>query len=128
MRIEDLPTVIEGQTIKLAGLFDMTKPNVIEGKTFRDCHLIGPANVWLAGLGTIHGGLNLRDCDLVCIKIPVSINTAIQMTNCSLMDCTFDRVLLMMDGNVARNFKFPASRFITEVLLPPMGQPSGARH
>jgi hypothetical protein len=45
MRIEDLPTVIEGQTIKLAGLFDMTKPNVIEGKTFRDCHLIGPANV-----------------------------------------------------------------------------------
>ena len=67
---------IVGQAIVVTDLFKATKPTIIEGKTFRDCTLIGPANVFLTGIVNIED-TNFNNCDFVCVKVPAQISTAI---------------------------------------------------
>lgn len=111
---------IADQNVMVAELFKAKEPTIIEGKTFRNCTFIGPANVALSG--TIKtAGLNFDECDLVCIKVPVRIATAIMIRNVSFIGCRFHRLLVMLDANLAQ--KLPKHRFITEVPYTPPVEP-----
>jgi hypothetical protein len=49
-----LDTIV-GQIVVVAELFKANEPTTIEGKTFRNCTFIGPANVFLSGIVKIDG-------------------------------------------------------------------------
>ena len=103
----------------VAELFKAKEPTIIEGKTFRNCTFIGPANVVLSG--TIRtDGLNFAGCDFVCIKFPARIATAVMIRNVNFIACRFQRVLVMLDPETS--LRIPKDRFITEVPhTPPIG-------
>jgi hypothetical protein len=111
---------IADQSVAVAELFKANEPTVIEGKTFRNCTFIGPANVFLSGVVKIDG-VNFKNCDFVCIKVPVRIATAIMLRNVSFIGCRFHRLLIMLDPEVSQ--KLPKARFITEVPYTPPTAP-----
>ena len=59
--------IIADQIVVVAELFKAKEPTIIEGKTFRNCTFIGPANVVFSG--TIKtDGLNFADAILSALK------------------------------------------------------------
>ena len=111
---------IADQGVVVAELFKANEPTIIEGKIFRNCTFIGPANVFLSGIVEIDG-VNFKDCDFVCIKVPARIATAIMIRNVTLIGCRFHRLLIMLDPEVSK--KLPKDRFITEVPYTPPTEP-----
>jgi hypothetical protein len=83
---------IADHVVLVAELLTAKEPAIIEGKTFRNCTFIGPANVVLSGMVKTNG-LNLKDCDLVCIKVPVRIATALMIRDVNFIGCRFQRLL-----------------------------------
>src|SRR5438876_89190 len=81
---------IADQTVVLAELFRANEPTIIEGKTFRNCTFIGPANVLISSIVKTDGA-SFKDCDFVCIKVPVRIATAIVIRNVNFHGCRFQR-------------------------------------
>ena len=114
-----LDTIV-GQIVVVAELFKANEPTIIEGKTFRNCTFIGPANVFLSGIVKIDG-VNFKDCDFVCVKRPARIATAIMIRNVNFIGCRFQRLLIMLDPEVSQ--KLPKDRFITEVPYTPPTEP-----
>jgi hypothetical protein len=111
---------IAGQTVVVAELFKANDLTIIEGKTFRSCTLIGPANVLLSGKIKMHG-VNFEDCDFVCLKRSARTATAIIIRNVNFIGCQFRRLLIMLDPGVSE--KLPKDRFITEVPHTPPTEP-----
>jgi hypothetical protein len=109
-----------GQIVVVAELFKPNEPTIIEGKTFRNCTFIGPANVFLSGIVKIDG-LNFKDCDFVCVRLHTRIATAIMIRNVNFTGCRFQRLLIMLDPEVSQ--KLPKDRFITEVPDTPPTEP-----
>ena len=99
---------IADQLVAVAELFKANEPTIIEGKTFRNCTFIGPANVFLSGTVKIDG-VNFKDCDFVCVKIPVRIATAIMIRNVTFIGCRFHRLLIMLIQKCRRNYPKIAS-------------------
>ena len=56
----------------------------IEGKSFNDCQLVGPANIILIGSGTFDG-VSMLNCDVVIIKDSTSIFNVTVLENCHMM-------------------------------------------
>jgi hypothetical protein len=77
---------IADQTIAVAELFKANEVTIIEGKTFRSCTLMGPANVLLSGKVKMDG-VNFEDCDFVCLKRSARIATAIILQNVNFIHC-----------------------------------------
>jgi hypothetical protein len=111
---------IADQTVTVAELFKANEATVIEGKTFRSCTFIGPANVLLSGIVKMDG-VNFQDCDFVCLKRSARIATAIIVRNVNFIGCRFRRLLIMLDPEVSQ--KLPKDRFITEVPYTPPIEP-----
>jgi hypothetical protein len=78
MQIDWKLDTITDQIVVVAELFKAKEPTIIEGKTFRNCTFIGPANVVLSGTVKTDG-LNFAGCDFVCIKVPVQVATAVML-------------------------------------------------
>jgi hypothetical protein len=104
-------STIQDQRIVLSELYHNT-PRIIEAKTFRGCTFIGPGNVCFAGLFNVQNS-HFKDCDVVCLKKPVQICTAIGLRHVHIDQCEFRSVLLMVDVSSAQSM--PKDRFITEV-------------
>lgn len=111
---------IADQTVVLAELFKDNEPTIIEGKTFRNCTFIGPANVVISGIVKTDD-VSFTDCDFVCVKVPNRITTAIVIVNVNLYSCRFQRVLIMLGPEMSQ--KLPKERFITEVPYTPPTEP-----
>ena len=109
---------ITDQVVVVAELCKAKEPTIIEGKTFRNCTFIGPANVVFSG-SVKTDGLDFAGCDLVCIKFPARIATAIMIRNVNFIVCQFRRVLIMLDPETS--LRLPKDRFLTEVPhIPPI--------
>lgn len=111
---------IADQSVAVAELFKANEPTIIEGKTFRNCTFIGPANLFLSGIIKIDR-VNFKDCDFVCVKLYTRVATAIMIRNVALIGCRFQRLLIMLDPEVSQ--KLPKDRFITEVPYTPPTEP-----
>jgi hypothetical protein len=111
---------IADQTVVLAELFKANEPTIIEGKIFRNCTFIGPANVVISGIVKTDG-VSFKDCDFVCVKIPSRITTAIVIENVNFYGCRFHRLLIMLGPEMSQ--KLPKDRFITEVPYTPPTEP-----
>jgi hypothetical protein len=112
--------IIADHIVVVAELFKAKEPTIIEGKTFRNCTFIGPANVVFSG--TIKtDGLNFAGCDFVCIKVPARIATAVMIRNVNFIACRFHRILIMLDSETS--LTLPKERFITEVPHTPPIEP-----
>jgi hypothetical protein len=111
---------IADQTVVLAEMFKDNEPTIIEGKTFRNCTFIGPANVVISGIVKTDG-VSFKDCDFVCVKVPTRITTAIVIGNVNFYGCRFQRLLIMLGPEMSQ--KLPKDRFITEVPYTPPTEP-----
>lgn len=67
---------------------------LIEGKTFIDCEIIGPASVIL-NIGNTVSEHRLPKCDAYVMSAPAQPNNGYIFNNCAFRGCSFIRVSLM---------------------------------
>lgn len=82
------------RTIKLGDFYHpFFRPT--ENVKFQDCDLFGPAIVFLSG--THLKGNNFEQCDFVITAENASSSTAMAFKDCTFLDCTFYRVMFLVD-------------------------------
>jgi hypothetical protein len=75
--------------------FCMPSNPYVHDKTFIDCEIIGPANIYLAGNNNISDVL-LPKCDAVVLSQPVMPLNAYGFTSCTFQRCSFQRVTFLV--------------------------------
>lgn len=84
--------------IRLDSLIDPLT-NAIEGKTFTDCQVDGPAAIILRGTGLLND-VNFAQCDLVVLRDgECYIYNAVPVVNCTFVRCRLSRFILLMRMN-----------------------------
>jgi len=107
---------VEGQTIAIGQLFGTNSPTIVEGKEFRNCQFVGPGNLLL--YGRVNADIiKFIDCDLVRIRVPTTVNTAVVFRSVTFLNCTFRKILIMMEEAASR--AIPGEQFITESCASP---------
>jgi len=83
----------EGQYISIGDMVFVRDSSVIDGDTFKNCHIYGPSLIKVGGVGMISNcGF---DGDLETVFVVTTnerVTGAIQFTNCNFIDCVFHRV------------------------------------
>lgn len=78
---------------------------VVANKEFRNCEIVGPANIVMqgtpAGLSEL-AYCTFRDCDGVVTDDEVAINNVAAFIDCSFRNCTFYKVTLIMTYSAYR--------------------------
>lgn len=91
--IDPMATTFENKRIHLSN-FVLPSDLFIEGKTFVNCEIIGPANLFLRDRNNV---TNLREppCDAVALDEGVSFHNGITVSNCSFIQCSFRRITIL---------------------------------
>lgn len=102
-RFNPLDTIFQRQRIDITDLCNPME-QVVKGKKFLDCEMIGPANILFLysapGSAKIIGN-NFSKTDAVCIANHVIPQTAVAFVDCDFERCAFyNVVLLVRDENV----------------------------
>jgi hypothetical protein len=90
--IDPLAKVFEGKRIFLNDFILPSNPIVMD-KTFVDCEIVGPANIWLASenaINDVRPGL----VDAVALSGEKYFNNGFSFRNCTFRSCTFHRVTI----------------------------------
>jgi hypothetical protein len=106
--------VITGQHFKIARLFRFDSPTIIDGQKMDRCDLVGPGCIFLTGIIRMID-CQFKECDFVCLKVPMQTYTAIMFRNVTLQDCVFQRCLIMAELDIAK--LLPQDRFINQIVL-----------
>lgn len=74
-----------------------------QNKLFKRCKFVGPATIAILGGTYAHSSFN--DCgDIIALPEGVNLTGAIVLQNCTVEECEFIRVTLLMDQNSAKRF------------------------
>lgn len=74
------------ETVRLADLLPVSGPPVIEGRTFEDCTIVGPAVVAPMGIATLQGVTFDGHPSALFIEVPMD---RVLIGVIALVDCTF---------------------------------------
>ena len=90
--VDPLALVFEGKRIFLNDFVLPSNPNVI-GKTFVNCEIVGPANIFLEANNSINN-IVPGMIDAVCLEPGKPFRNGFAFRNCAFRGCTFHRVTL----------------------------------
>ncbi|WP_155765361.1 hypothetical protein [Mesorhizobium erdmanii] len=93
--VDPMAATFENKRIFLADFVLPSDPH-IEGKTFINCDLIGPANIYIRTANSVNEH-RLPKCDGVVIEPTKSLYNVIFMDNCTFRRCSFKRITLIVD-------------------------------
>ncbi len=92
--VDPMMKIFERKRIYLSE-FALPSHPVIEGKTFIDCEIIGPANI-LFEFGNNVNDQKIPRCDAVVIAANRSFYNGFQFRNCTLRGCSLQRITLFI--------------------------------
>jgi hypothetical protein len=95
--VDPMAKTFEGKRIYL-NEFALPSHPIIEGKTFIDCEIIGPANVYLQ-VGNSVSEPRLPFCDAVLLDGARHFVNGYFLRNCTLRGCSFQRVTWFIAPN-----------------------------
>lgn len=86
-------------------IHDITPPFgvVVEGKTFLDCELIGPANIAMSGC-TVQG-CQYTIVDSVLVSDTAQLQNGLLFRNCTFLNCHFFRVSIFVPQRARAEFE-----------------------
>jgi hypothetical protein len=88
----------------------------IDGKTFIDCDIIGPANIYFAS-GNQANPIRLPIIDAVCLEPTVKFGNGFIFTNCIFRNCSFQRITAFVSVETYLHWKDSTS--INWIGIPP---------
>jgi hypothetical protein len=123
--VDPLAKVFEGKRIFLNDFILPSTP-LVDGKTFVDCEIVGPANIFLQMDNAINN-VRPRSVDAVALDGKTQFYNCFVFRNCTFRGCTFHRVTLFFTPHEAiANQSLQWLNWITDMprqdLLPSMDQ------
>ena len=120
--VNPLKETFQGERIRIA---DLVSPidSSIEGKTFIDCELIGPANMIVISTGkgkASISGSSFAATDWVLVDEGTNVHNAIALIDCTILRGTLYRVTLLVPRGAAQVFEkgFPAIPWLNGAISP----------
>lgn len=97
--IDPMATTFENKRIHLSN-FVLPSDLFIEGKTFVNCEIIGPANLFLRDNNNVKGQREPL-CDAVTLDDGARFHNGITVSNCTFIGCSFRRVTIIFRAKEA---------------------------
>lgn len=92
--INPLDKTFEGKRIFLND-FVLPSHQLVEGKTFIDCDIIGPTNLYLAS-GNQASAIRLPQIDAVYLDPEIMFNNGVAFRDCVFRNCSFQRITMFI--------------------------------
>jgi hypothetical protein len=94
--IDPMGKIFQDQRIFLDGFILPSHP-LVEGKTFINCDIIGPANIVLQYMNHV-SSQRYPICDTVLLKDNATYYNAILFRHCTFRECSFQRITVLIES------------------------------
>jgi len=99
--VDPLSKVFEGKRIYLNNFVLPSNP-IVEGKTFVDCEIVGPANLYLEIDNNIND-VKSDAVDAVALNTSRAFSNGFTVKSCTFRNCTFHRITLFIDPSMVQH-------------------------